>query len=287
MKITNKMGLPQSFVDMATQDYRYEDNEYRVTSLLKGVRETLLQRRHHDEIEQDVADMVWLLFGTAVHSILEQYNEQGHELKEERLKINIGDYKLSGQFDLYNGETHTVTDYKTCSIWKVIYGDYSDWRQQLLIYAYMLERIGFQCRTGEIVAIMKDHAISKAKFDKEYPQHPVHRIKFDFTEEDFIEIGQFLENKFEKIRQLENVADEDLPVCTMEERWNTGDKYAVMKKGRKTALRVLDTMEEAENELKAKGGDYIETRLGEDKKCNDYCSVNVFCKHWLSQQKGE
>lgn len=287
MIITNKLGLPQSFVDMASRNYEQKDNEYRVTSLLKGVRETLLQRRHFDEMEEDVSQRIWSLFGQAVHSILEQYNEQGHELKEERLKVDIGNYKLSGQFDLYNGETHTVTDYKTCSVWKVIYGDYSDWRQQLLIYAYMLEKIGFKCRTGEIVAIMKDHAISKAKFDKEYPQHPVHRIKFEFTDMDMSDIGMFLENKFKEIAELENVEDDNLPICTKEERWNKGDKYAVMKKGRKTALRVLDTIEEAEKELTAKGGDYIETRLGEDTKCMDYCNVNVFCKHWLSQQKGE
>ena len=38
MIITNKLGLPKPLVDMATQDYVYKDNEYRVTSLLKGIR---------------------------------------------------------------------------------------------------------------------------------------------------------------------------------------------------------------------------------------------------------
>ena len=42
MIITNKLNLPESFVNMAKQDYIFADNEYRVTSLLKGIRETIL-----------------------------------------------------------------------------------------------------------------------------------------------------------------------------------------------------------------------------------------------------
>ena len=60
MIITNNLKLPAPFVNMAQRDYIYEPNEYRVTSLLKGVRETILERRHDAEIERDVSDMVWL-----------------------------------------------------------------------------------------------------------------------------------------------------------------------------------------------------------------------------------
>ena len=136
MIITNNLGLPQAFVEMAKRDYEYEPNEYRVTSLLKGVRETILERRHDEKIERDVSDMIWLLFGTAVHNILEHQEEGDYEIKESRIKIPIGGYILSGQFDLYNAKSNTITDYKTCSVWKIIYGDFEDWRRQLLIYAY-------------------------------------------------------------------------------------------------------------------------------------------------------
>jgi len=83
--ITNKLGLPQSFVEMAKSDYITEPKTYRVTSLLKGIRETILEKRHADEIEQDVSDMIWLLFGTATHGILENQQEQGHEIKESAI----------------------------------------------------------------------------------------------------------------------------------------------------------------------------------------------------------
>ena len=151
MIITNNLKLPAPFVNMAQRDYIYEPNEYRVTSLLKGVRETILERRHDAEIERDVSDMVWMLFGTAVHGVLEKHEEGGNELKEQRIKIPFGDYVLSGQFDLYNDTTKTVTDYKTASVWKIIFGDFEDWRRQLLIYCYMLRKIGFDAQGGEIV----------------------------------------------------------------------------------------------------------------------------------------
>ena len=287
MIITNKLNLPESFVNMAKQDYIFADNEYRVTSLLKGIRETILERRHKDEIEQDVSDMIWLLFGTAVHSIIEHHKEGDYEFKEERIKVCIGDYILSGQFDLYNAETKTITDYKTCSVWKVIFGDYSDWRKQTLIYAYMISRFGFDVENAEIVALMKGHSKRDAKIKDNYPPLPVQKITFHFTAEDFIEIEEWLNQRFAEIAEAEKLPDDERPLCPPEERLNSGDKYAVMKKGRKTAMRVLDSMEEAEKWQADNGGDFIETRKGEDKKCKDYCSVCQFCNYYKEEVQNE
>ena len=192
----------------------------------------------------------------------------------------IGDYILSGQFDLYNAETKTITDYKTCSIWKVIYGEYEDWRRQLLIYAYMLQSIGFPVEKAEIIALMKDHSKSQAKIKADYPKQPVRKITFTFTEKDFAEIESWLHQGFEEIAKAEKLPDDELPLCTPEERFNSGDKFAVMRKGRKTALRVLDSYEKAEEWMEYNGGDYIEVRKGEDKKCQDYCSVCEFCNYY-------
>jgi hypothetical protein len=285
MIITNKLNLPQAFVEMAQRDYTYAPNEYRVTSLLKGIRETILERRHDAEIERDVSDMIWMLFGTAVHSILERQTERDHEIKETRLKIPIGLYTLSGQFDLYNAETKTITDYKTASVWKILFGDFADWRRQLLIYAYMMQSIGFPVERGEIVAMLKDHSKRDAKYKADYPQLPVKKVCFDFTEQDFIDIENWLISQFYLISVAEQADDDELPLCTPEERFNSGDKYAVMKKGRKTALRVLGSREEAESWMADNGGDFIETRPGEDKKCMDYCAACEFCNYYREKVK--
>ena len=285
MRITNELNLPTAFVKLAERDYIFKDKEYRVTSLLKGIRETVLERRHHDKIERDAADMIWLVFGTAVHSILESQQETDTELKEERIKIPIGDYILSGQFDLYCDKEKKITDYKTASVWKIIYGDFEDWRKQEMIYAYMIQQLGFNVRKGEIVALLKDHSKSKAKYDPSYPQQPVASVAFDITAKDMTDTELFLKYKFIEIEKAEKMADDELPVCTPEERWNSGDKYAVMKKGRKSALRVLDSQDDAAKWMIDNGkGEYIETRPGEDRKCQDYCNVNMFCSYWQEVQ---
>lgn len=283
MIITNEMGLPQAFIEMSQRDYIYEPNEYRVTSLLKGIRETILERRHDKEIERDVSDMIWLLFGTAVHSIIERQQEGDQEIKESRIKIPFGKYLLSGQFDLYNAETKTITDYKTASVWKIIYGNYDDWKRQLLIYAYMMRSIGFDVCNGEIVALLKDYSKRDAKNKADYPQLPVKKVTFTFTDKDFTEIEEWLTGRFAEIEKAERLSDDDLPLCTPEERFNSGDKHAVMKGKNKRAMRVLDTMEEAEVWMKENGGTHIDVRHGEDKKCIDYCSACEFCNHYKEQ----
>jgi hypothetical protein len=230
--------------------------------------------------------MVWLLFGTAVHSVLENQQEAESELKEERLKVKIGDYTLSGKADLYCANKKKITDYKTTSAWKVVHEDYKDWRTQLLMYGYMWREHGFPVGMGEIVAFLKDHSKSKAKYDKAYPQFPVQTVRFSFSEKDFASTHDLLIAKFAEIACAEQLPDDELPLCTLEERFNDGDKFAVMKKGNKKALRVVDSMEEAEAWIKKNGkGDSIEARPGCDRKCESYCFANEFCSYW-QEQKG-
>ena len=59
-----------------------------------------------------------------------------------------------------------------------------------------------------------------------------------------------------------------------------GYKYAVKKKGNKRALRVYDTLEEAETHLKQDEGLELEVRKKKKKKCLEYCSCCEFCNYW-------
>lgn len=289
MKITNNLNLPQPFVDVVSKQYQYKDKQYSVTSILKGACQVLLERRHADEIEVDVSDMVWAIFGTAVHSILEKGQETKDQLKENYLVIDVDDYKLSGIFDLYDAKEKKVTDYKTGSIWKVQFDDFEDYRKQLLMYAYMLRSIGFECDKGEIVMMLKDHSKSKATFGANYPQYPVYVKSFNFNDENFKEIDLFIKNKFNEIRALESVRDEDLTPCTPEERWHRGDSYAVMKEGRKTAVKVCASQEEANNYITNNNLDkkhYVEFRQGKDSKCDEYCNVTKWCPFYQKKVNG-
>ncbi|MEN6550231.1 MAG: PD-(D/E)XK nuclease family protein [Armatimonadia bacterium] len=284
MKITNHLGLPAPLVAAAASNYEPDPREWRVTSLLKGTREAVLERRHAAEIERDAADMIWLVFGTAVHTLLAASTETEAQIKEERLRVPVGDYVLTGQFDLYDADEEVVIDYKTASVWKIIYGDFADWRRQLLIYAWILRETGFDCRAGQVVALLKDHSKREAKHRAGYPPYPVYVQRFEFAEADFVECKAWLEAKFAEIKAAEALPDALLPPCTDEERYNDGAKYAVMAKGKKRALRVLDSREEAEAWIKSNGGDSIEERPGEDKKCLEYCAAAAFCSHYQSME---
>lgn len=287
MKITNKEGLPQAFVELAKSDYVSLPNEYRVTSLLKGTKEAILEKRHYHETEQDVSDMVWLVLGSAVHLIAEKNPEQDSEFKEVRLKEEIDGLTVSGKFDLFDGKHGVLTDYKTCSVWKVIYGDFSDWERQLMIYAYLLHKAGFTVNKCEIIALMKDHSKRDAKTKANYPQMPVKKIVFECNEQKLLDTEIWLKAKIAEIKEMEQLIDEDIPECTEEERYNSGSKFAVKVKGRKTALRVLDSMLDAERWIQDNGkGDFIEERKGIDRKCLDYCSVCEFCNYYQNNVKG-
>lgn len=294
MRITNVYNLPQQLVDVVSGDYQPKEKQYSCTTILKSTRQIILERKYNDVLTQDVSDMAWLIFGIAVHSIIENGKETDSQFKEEYLKEDLGKfckelegYKLSGRSDLIDLEKGEIVDWKTCSVWKVLFGDYEDWRKETLIYAWLVKQIGFDIRKARIVAFIKDHKKSEAKYKKDYPQFPVHTVEFEFTDKDFADIEEFIINKFLEIKHYENAEDFDLPMCTLEERFNSGDSFAIKKKGNVRAMKVHKTLDEARNHLinlnnKYPGQYEIEERKGIDKKCVEgYCKCCKQCPYYL------
>ena len=287
MIITNKNNLPQAYVDAVKETHKPVDKQYSVTTILKPIREIMLMRRHYDEIEQDVSDMVWLIFGSAVHKIIEEADKTGYA-EYELLEKVIDDYYLSGICDLYNEEDFSVEDHKTASVTKVIKGDFNDWKAQGLAYAWMLRKRGKYVGKLKFHALLKDWSPRdyRNRGDKFYPEHPIWTWYYDISEQDIINIEEDIKYKFKNLIVAETLPDDELPVCTMEERWNSGDKYRVIKPGAKKALKICDNIEEAS--ILANGNNaLIETIKGEDKKCKDYCLVCKFCKYWKENVNGK
>lgn len=292
--LTNKLNLPQPFVDAATSNHKYTPKRYSVTEVLGGTCEAVLKRRHHGEADEDVADRVFAILGSAVHEILCKAEATKDQMQENWLSVPLDDgYELSGIFDLYDDSTGTVTDWKVTSVWKLQVGDFEDWRKQTLIYCWMLRQIGFDARRGEIVAIMRDHNMRKAKIEKDYPKHPVYRIGWDFTEEDFDGIEDDINYWFARVANQEKTDTDKLLACSSEQRWHKPDKWAVMRKGQKRAVKLFDDEEKAlsfmdwlADQPSNKGrGLYIEFRPGEDTKCQSYCPVAQFCPHGKTLQE--
>ena len=283
MKVTNRQNLPMALVNAVSVDRHNKKGEYSATTLLKGACEQVLTSRHFDEIEVDASDSIWAVFGSAVHSIFE--NQKDETFKEERFEVPVSNSKVTGRVDSYDLKNEILVDWKTASIWKVTYQDFDDWKKQGLIYSWLMKQNGLTVKKCRFIALLKDHSKSKARIDASYPQSPVYIYEFDVTEKDLAEIETFIKEKVKQFEVAETLVDEKLTPCTKEERWEDKDRYAVMKEGRKTAIKLFDSKEEAEQNMKALGGTYIEERKAEPKKCNDYCTCRAFCPFWKSLNK--
>lgn len=284
MKITNKLGLPDMLQRAVENEYQYKDKRYSITSLLDPDRVIMLKRRYNDIIEQDVSECIWMLFGTVTHYALETGIElKENEYVEEHLEHTFDSgYTLSGIIDhVYD----YVDDYKTTSVWTVIYGSNNEhWKKQLQMGAYLhYKEHGNWINKGRIIAILKDWNKNDAKYKSDYPDLPIKVIEFDLGTPE--EIEEWIIDRFKQIEQLENMYDEELPMCTDEERFNKGTKYAIKKKGNKTAMKVHDTLDGAREHLinleRQYPGVYeIEERPGEDTKCLNYCSCCKMCPYY-------
>ena len=286
MKITNNLCLPAAFVHAVSTERHNAPHCYSATTLNKGAKEIVLTDRHYDEITVDASEQIWAVWGTAVHALLE--SEKDDNFHEERFKVAVGNSYVTGQVDLYDMERGIINDWKTASVWKVQFADFADWRAQGLTYAWLLTKSGLEVKKCRFVALLKDHSKTKAKHDASYPQSPVFVYEFDVTAEDLAATEARIISKVTEIENAYKLGDDDIEPCTLEERWADGEKYAVMKNGRKTAVKLFDNQQDAEAYAGELGNShYVEHRPAVSRKCEDYCSCCDFCNFYKSMHKGE
>ena len=279
MKVTNRLHLPEAFVKAVSVERHNKAGSYSATTLNKGTKEVILQERHWDEFSVDAADSVWATFGTAVHAIMEKY-EDGN-FHEEKFDIAVSKSRVTGVVDSYDMERGIIYDWKTASVYKVMKGDFADWYKQGMTYAWLLKQNGLDVRRCRFIALLKDHSMTKAETDKTYPQSPVFTYEFEVTPEELEQTGARITAKIKDIEAAELLGDDDIAPCTPEERWADPEKYAVMKNGRKSAVRVFDTLIDAENCAGELGNShYVETRPAVSRKCGKYCLCKDFCSFY-------
>ena len=274
MKLTNHYGLPETFFQAVLNDkYSRGDAHYSATDLIRPPRITILSRRHWDEIEEDISDRVWALLGKAVHAILEAA-EPDNALTEERLFAEVAGRTISGASDLYHDGV--VSDYKVTSIWTRIFGSrIEEWTQQLNVYAYLFRQLGFRVRELRIICIYRDWSSRMAARDGRLPHLPAEVMRIPLWSSEKQEC--FIRRRVEMLKASEHLPDHQLPPCTPEEMWEKPTTYAVMKSGRRSALKVCQTPAQAAGYVKAHPGSFIQLRPGERTRCEQYCSVKQFC----------
>ena len=291
MTITNKSGLPEAIVravEYYDKEYKQSYNDYEglsisTTTLLNPPIQYWLKQRHGSEIVEDVSDRIWAMYGNAVHNLLEQSATED-AITEQSLYYEIEEGKrVTGKPDLI--ENGTIYDYKTTSVWSIIYNSSMEsWTNQLNIYKFLAEKNGIETGELKIVAFLRDWNKNKAEQDSNYPQSKVVVINIAVLPER--EVEKMIVDRFYDIVRHEYTKDQELPTCSAKDRWQDDTKYAVMKKGRKRAVKIHSNFVDADYHCIELGDThFVETREGEPKKCLGYCSVNQYCKWYQDYQK--
>jgi len=275
MKLTNKHNLPQTIINViARPTYTKGKANFSVTELLTSPRIVQLKRKHWNDLEEDASDMVWSLFGSAIHGVLEHGKGDNH-IVEERIHLEIDGTHISGAIDLQEIEEDGIilSDYKTTSAW-VVQNDKQDWHNQLNVYAYLVEKAKNKpVKKLQIVAIVRDWSRRDA-LKEGYPQAPI--VVLDIPLWSFADREAFVKSCIAKhTSAVLDMEINELTQCTPEDMWEKETTYAVKKEGGVRAKSVHKTREEAEAALTK--GYFLEVREGERTRCANFCQVADFC----------
>jgi hypothetical protein len=288
VKITNKYGLPDPIINaLHRPTYTKGGANVSATELLTSPRIVQLRRKHSEELEQDASEMVWSLFGSALHNVLEHGKDDRH-IVEERLHTTLDGWSISGAIDLQTVENGTikVSDYKTTGAWAVM-NEKADWTSQLNIYAWLVQTTkGIPVSSLEIVAIIRDWAKREADRKDDYPQAPI--VTIPITLWSMEESESFIRKRIDQHADalMSSETGSDLPKCSPEDMWERQSAWAVKKIKGVRAKSVHYSEEDANKALEVAGKEYaIEFRPGERVRCQNYCAVSQFCEQWAQYRR--
>ena len=274
MKLTNKHNLPGPIYSKVLSGMRPNPPRYGLTTLLRPAHMVALEIKHWDELEADAMDHVWRLFGSAIHQMI-AVDDEKTILREHLLETIVDGVTVRTAVDRLwrDGPRNVLTEFKTTSVWSVVFGK-PEWEQQLNLQGAVLMANGRRADKMEVVALLRDFSARDAKYDSQKPQTPVVRVEVETWAPE--RADKFLRDRVAAHKSARNGS---IGECSDEERWAKPDTYAVMKPGRKSALRVLPSHAEAATwgNLNALGQFTIEHRPGENTRCERYCPVSLFC----------
>ena len=285
MKITNKYGLPAALVNALSKDgYSKGNSDYSVTGLLTPPRVALLRERYQDQMEMDISEKMFTFLGTALHDVMEKTVMPENCTYEERLFAQIDGTTISGAIDIQEKTLAgtIIWDYKVTSVWSVM-NEKSEWIEQLNMYKWFVETVKKERVVAlKICAFLRDWSANGR--GENYPEASI--VIVDIPIWSATETEEFIRerlNSHKLARMSVDFGDEPVS-CSDKERWMSETTFAVKREGRKTAIRVLTDIEEAK-EMAVKENGYVETRLGEPRRCaGNYCGVAQWCKQYQGEK---
>ena len=282
VKLTNKLRLPEPIVRAVSNDvYTKSGADFSVTEILSPAHMVRLRNEYWDLIEEDVADRIPSLRGQAMHAIIERASTGDDVLSEVTIITEFEGIKLKGTVDHVTISKSELCDYKETTVWKVKGGKLpQEWVQQTNVYRWMLHREkNLTINSMAIIAILRDWQKREAARDQDYPQTPALRLEIPIWPLEVTEA--FVRSRLD-VHQMQ-----EPPGCSDEEIWAKPSKWAVMQRGRKTAVRLLDSNEEAEAYIARERivGASVQYRPGVATRCESYCAVSKWCQQWANDPR--
>ena len=270
MTYTNKYNLPSSIISALEAD-AYDDGGAHITasSLWKPTQIVAITRKHGEEIQTDASDHLLSLLGTAFHNMLAAHDTEA--VIEKRLFAEVAGRTISGQFDRLIVGDGILQDYKVTSVTRFQHQlRETEWENQLNTYAWLLRRHGIEVKALQIVALLRDWNEFMSERTLDYPNLMLQ----------VADIPLWSPEEAERRIEARVLEHENPSPCTDAERWHRPPTYAVMKNGRKSAVKLFSSESEAAAFISQASDSrhlYLEVRPGSYLRCEKYCSVAPFC----------
>lgn len=290
MKLTNYHRLPNHIYlkileDINRDPYQNQSSHplFRVTELLKAPLPLTLERQYKatDAFEVDAHFYLPMLFGTAVHALLEGTDTEDIQFETKTTKeisiADVGNVIVAGTVDEFNSKDCIVTDNKTSQTFSAAHPVDEDYQWQVNIYAYLLGILP-HCKLF-IRYFYKDWAASKASYTADYPDSMIQERAV--LTKSIEEVEDYLYSRI-----VDHLCSPNRPCTDAERSFGKGITFAVMGPNKARALRVFDNMhdamEYAERLQRQKKPCNIVERA-DDSRCRLYCESKSVCPYAQSK----
>jgi hypothetical protein len=143
------------------------------------------------------------------------------------------------------------------------------WTRQLNVLRWLAHKNGHEINQLEVIGIFRDWRKTEAERNPDYPQAAIMAIPVPLWSLEDAE-----EYITERVYMHQAASRGEEVLCTDEERWFSGNTYALMKTGVKRALKVSPDRSALPEPTE---GQYVEQRPGEYKRCDSFCDVQAYC----------
>jgi len=277
---TNKDNLPSYMcraVEAMADNHDIGDADISITEVLDEPLVRHLKRKYGDTVKVDYSHRLLMLDGAMMDRLVFEY-APANAITHYRDEIEINGWKVSGELDILepdkeNPEHLILSDCKRSArgLGKKERRVY-DYTAQVNGYLEILRRnrpeLASRVTKLRILNWCRAWNVMRKEPSIEWIKVPIWSSE---------RITELLTERV-KYHQEWDGSETAPPKCDEHHRWVDPEKWACMKKGRKSALKLHDNEPEAEAHADTVDGGYVEYREENSIRCNYYCEYGMDSK---------